>query len=285
MHAGASPLFIVFDAASVEGDTQALADRLDERLNAAGRVHEFFVVRQTGELGAATGRALHAARAAGGAVVAAGTDGTLHAVTQAVWNASLPLGLLPLGGTSPLARAYGIPGEPDAALDVLLHAHVESVPVGMLGDRIFLLGAGIDMYPGMSHGLAHAARRALTLELHQQGRMRLLRARALFVGADVALLHRLGMQQALTPAPGQLLVTAQQPMPLWRTAWQALRGARGGLEEAESIDSLAFDRLVLRSGRGQKTVDIVVDGVHRQLATPLQFECAPKPMHLLLPTA
>jgi len=115
--------------------------------------------------------------------------------------------------------------------------------------------------------------------------MRLLRARALFVGADVALLRGLGVQQVPTLAPGQLLVTAQQPMPLWRTAWQALRGACGRSEEAESIDSMAFDRLVLRSGRGQKAVDVVVDGVHRQLATPLQFECAPKPMHLLLPTS
>lgn len=80
-----------------------------ERLRAEGRHVETFVVGQGHDLAAVIGRAVNAARDARGAVVAAGGDGTLNAVAQAVWNANLPMGVLPQGTFNYFARAHGIP--------------------------------------------------------------------------------------------------------------------------------------------------------------------------------
>src|SRR5690242_12033340 len=57
-----------------------------------------------------TTRRAHEAAAEGYAVViAAGGDGTINAVAQALARTRTALGILPLGSTNDLAREYGVP--------------------------------------------------------------------------------------------------------------------------------------------------------------------------------
>lgn len=69
-------------------------------------------------------------------VVAAGGDGTLHAVVQHLWSAGLlartVVGLLPLGTGNDLARTLGIPLDPRSAAAVALSGHPR--PLDLLVD-------------------------------------------------------------------------------------------------------------------------------------------------------
>ena len=141
------PLFIVFNSASGSEDARAVSHALAQRLRTAGQPHEIFMVGRGGDLGAVIGRAVHAARAVGGAVVAAGGDGTLNAVAQVVWNANLVMGVLPMGTFNYFGRANGMPTDPDAAIDALLGSHIKPITLGMVADRVFLVNASVGLYP------------------------------------------------------------------------------------------------------------------------------------------
>jgi YegS/Rv2252/BmrU family lipid kinase len=76
-------------------------------------------------------------------VVAAGGDGTISEVMQALVGQRTALGVLPLGTVNVWARETGIPLRLDHAREVLLHGIRRRVDVGRANERYFLLMAGV----------------------------------------------------------------------------------------------------------------------------------------------
>ncbi|WP_243457644.1 diacylglycerol/lipid kinase family protein [Ottowia testudinis] len=297
-------MFIVFNAASGQADTLRASEQVASRLRTAGQAHHIFVAQAPGELGSVIGRAVHGARDAGGAVVAAGGDGTLNAVAQAAWNSRLLMGVLPLGTFNYFGRAHGMPTELDDAVDALLRARPRPVPLGLLGERVFLVNASVGLYPRLLLQREQAKRRfgrhrgvallsglrtllrggsVMTLQLHAQGQMRVVRTRTLFVGNNDLQLHALGLREALAVEQGRLAAITLQPLSTLRTLWLVLRGALGRLDGAEGVDSFAFDRLVVQPRRRATSMQVAMDGEVLRMATPLVFQTAPHPLQLLVP--
>lgn len=79
-------------------------------------------------------------------VVAAGGDGTLHEVAQALVGTSTVLGILPLGSGNDYARALGLSPDVRAAVERLAQGGPRLVDVGEANGRFYLnaLGMGID---------------------------------------------------------------------------------------------------------------------------------------------
>lgn len=95
--------------------------------------------------------ARQAGRAGYDRVVAAGGDGTVHAVLNGILGTESALGVLPLGHGNDLARALGIPLEPRAAAEFILHAPVGRMDVVRVGEKVYATVAGVGFDAETNH--------------------------------------------------------------------------------------------------------------------------------------
>lgn len=80
-------------------------------------------------------------------VVVAGGDGTVAEVVSGLAGSGMPIGIVPCGTGNLVARALGIPLQPQRAVAVALTGGTRRVDVGRFGDGeclVFTAGAGID---------------------------------------------------------------------------------------------------------------------------------------------
>lgn len=96
-----------------------------------------------------TSAARQAIEAGARLIVAAGGDGTINAVANAVAGTEAVLGVLPTGTLNHFARDLGLPPELEQAMLTLATGQVRSVDVGQVNGRIFLNNCSIGLYPSM----------------------------------------------------------------------------------------------------------------------------------------
>lgn len=89
-------------------------------------------------------------------VIVGGGDGTLSAVTQALIDTGLPLGIIPLGTANNVARTLAIPDDLEEAIDIAAGDARRTIDVGEMNGRCFLTTA--------SFGLSVAITEELTSE-------------------------------------------------------------------------------------------------------------------------
>lgn len=80
------------------------------------------------------------------AVVAAGGDGTVHAVAVGLVGTSTPLGIIPTGTADVYARELDLPRSPSDLAHLLLHGNARPIPVGEVNGQpfLFVVGVGLD---------------------------------------------------------------------------------------------------------------------------------------------
>jgi diacylglycerol kinase family enzyme len=300
------PLHIVFNPGSGHGDAEARRRRIAEACAAAGRSLQLVAVDDPRQLPALAQQAVAAARADGGVVVAAGGDGTINAVAQAVLGSGCAFGVLPQGTFNYFGRAHGIPDDPDAALQLLLTGQPQPVQVGLVNGRVFLVNASLGLYPrlledreawkrqlGRSRLVALAAllatllrgHRNLRLALELRGRQQALRTPTLFIGNNPLQLAQIGLPEAQAVQAGALAVVALRPVSRLALLGLALRGALGRLGEADQVIAFGSRALTVRPGWpwDPRGVKVATDGEVRRLRPPLQFSVSPRPLHLIRP--
>lgn len=121
-------------------------------LRALGRL-DGVQVQETSEAGTAAELAARAVREGFGRVIAAGGDGTLNGVLNGLAPdfGRAELGLVPAGTGNDLARTLGIPGDPEAAVEVLLSGRVRHLDVGRIQvgeERHWFLNASAGGFTG-----------------------------------------------------------------------------------------------------------------------------------------
>ena len=128
------PLTLLVNPASAGGKTLKLLPRVEAALDAR---HIEFRVEKTRSLEHGVELALRAVELGEVPVVVSG-DGLLGAVGGAMAGADTPLGLIPGGRGNDLARALGIPTEPEAAVEVILAGESRRIDVGEANGKRFL---------------------------------------------------------------------------------------------------------------------------------------------------
>lgn len=314
-----APLHVLMNAGSGSLD-ESHPDELRAALQASGRAWKLVPLTPP-DIEHSARLAVAAAKHAGAIVVAAGGDGTIHAVANAVSDSGCVMGVLPEGTFNYFCRAHGIATDPVEALQQLLQGQVIPVQAGRINGRLFLVNASVGLYPvlledrerfksvlGRSRLVAGLAaiysmlRRPVQMTLSMRGQadaasgqvsgQRIFRTPTLFVGNNALQLQQIGLlpataeEAALPTLARQLHAVVLAPVSTLRLFWLALRGALGSLgEEPESVWHFPFQQLeVRRHGYpGQFHVQVATDGEVRWMRTPLQFEVVPEALHLIVP--
>jgi diacylglycerol kinase family enzyme len=298
------PIFIVLNAGSGRGNSGATSATIAGVLDAAGREHHLLVVEDPLRLQATAEHAVSLARAACGVVVAAGGDGTLNTVAQAVLGSGCAFGVLPQGTFNYFGRAHGIPADTAEATRLLLTARAQPVQVGLINDRIFLVNASLGLYPqlledreawkrrlGRSRLVAFGAALATLLRAHRRlrlriehgGRARDVRTPTLFVGNNRLQMEQIGTAQAFDE--GRLAGIMLRPVGALGMLWLVLRGALARLGDADRVAAFGFDSLSVAEPRlrTRRRFKVATDGEVVRLSPPLVFRVSPEPLWLLAP--
>lgn len=299
------PIFIVFNVGSGHRDANEEKTAIGGILREGGREFEFLESSGAEPLDKLAERAVALAKARQGVVAAAGGDGTINAVANAVLGSGCPFGVLPQGTFNYFGRDNAISQDSSKAAQVLLRGRISPVQAGRVNGRLFLVNASVGLYPqiledreawksqlGRSRFVAFIsgiasllkARRQLRLQIESGGQSMSLRTPTLFVGNNRLQLTQVGIdvQHSQAVAQGQLTAVAVRPIGTLALFGLLARGMLGRLGEAEHIQSFSFRRLTVVP-KGMRRIKVATDGEIVWMQTPLVFEVAPQPLLLLVP--
>lgn len=222
-------------------------------------------------------------------VVAAGGDGTVRSVAEAVVDADRPLGVIPLGTRNHFARDVGIPLPLDRAVDALLGSADTPVDTGKVGGKLFLNNASLGLYPVFVEERRRRARvsqrwaaigGAAWWVLAQRRRLHLriddspeTRASIVFVGNNPYELEGLGLGRRASLDRGELMLVLAAPTGPWSAARLVLRALSGRLTQEKGYRSTTIREMWIDTRR--TSVRVALDGEPQRFRPPLHFRIRP----------
>lgn len=303
-----APFFIVFNACSGRDDVAATRTIIETLLTEAGRDYHLMLVENASRLPDISAEAVAHAKAQDGVVIAAGGDGTINAVAQAVLGSGCPFGVLPQGTFNYFSRTHGIPSDTAEALQVLLNSRAHPVSIGLVNDRVFLVNASLGLYPklleereaykecyGRSRLVAWWAGVMSLLHEHRPMHIHVehgdqaydLRTLMIFVSNNRLQLERIGLPEAKMVEQGQLVATVLKPVTTLTLLRLMLRGALGQLADADHIASFTFRQITVTLSPAllyrRRRIKVAMDGEVASLTVSLRFRLAPEQLLLLKP--
>lgn len=133
---GSSPM------ADHEGTIEDIREHIVASLRANGMEPE---VHETTEEDPGTEMAKKAAEEGADIIIAAGGDGTLHAVAGGLIGARSILGIIPMGTMNNIAHSLEIPRDIEKACEIIAHGRTSLIDVGEINGHIFLEVSGVGL--------------------------------------------------------------------------------------------------------------------------------------------
>lgn len=232
-------------------------------------------------------------------VVAAGGDGTINTVANALAGTGRPMGIFPFGTFNYVARRYGLPDELEAAIDTVVAGRTITIAAGEVAGRLFLNNCSFGLYTsiidarerhermfGRSRMVAALSGILTVVGQHRRPRVRVehaagrwhLRASMVFIGANPLQLDELAPEIADQVDSGALAIVVVRAIDAWRLikfAWRALFGA---VLDAPEIEAVAVQSATVSLRR--RRMRVVVDG--ELIIVPVPFEVKVRPDVLCL---
>jgi diacylglycerol kinase family enzyme len=280
-------------AGSNRGEAEA------EYLRALFRRHDLDVEVELAEGAEISAAAERAVKNGSRVVVAAGGDGTINAVAQALIGTDTVLGVLPLGTHNHFAKDLKIPLDLDAAVATVASGETAAIDVGEVNGRIFLNNSSLGLYPWIvrqrdkltRHGIPkwRALLHALVSLLRRKpkplrARIATLRERGgdtpiLFVGNNKYHVRgaRMGGREELDR--GQLWIARAPGASYFKLVLMWLRALLGF--RPKELHTMASRELLVETG--SRRTPIATDGEVTVLKSPLHFRSRPRALKVIVP--
>jgi YegS/Rv2252/BmrU family lipid kinase len=123
-------------------------------------------VRYTTPEDPGTEQAKQAASEGADIVIAAGGDGTLHAVAAGLINTQSTLGIIPIGTMNNIAHSLSIPEDIEQACAIIAGGTTRPIDVGTINEHIFLEVAGIGLEAAIFPAAEEFKSKGLKATLH-----------------------------------------------------------------------------------------------------------------------
>lgn len=235
--------------------------------------------------------------------IAAGGDGTVHHVVQALINTDGVLAVIPNGTYNHFARDLEIPLTWEEALEVALNGQTHSVDAGRINDRFFVNNVSLGLYPEMvarreERGRDYARWKAriyafygtlrkykhVTLALETEGRSELIRTHVFMVSNNSYDLERYGVEAPRDTLTGGALSVYWLPhTSRWRLMRYIARYLAGRVRTIPGFRSFRTTSLRVQSTHAHLRVGI--DGELFTLALPLTITTVPESLRVRIPVS
>ncbi|KAA9339945.1 hypothetical protein F0P96_04015 [Hymenobacter busanensis] len=233
------------------------------------------------------------------AVFAAGGDGTVSLVAQAVQALGLPMGIVPLGSGNGLSKDLGIPQDPAAAVE-LVWAHreqtIDTLSVsGHFTAHLADLGFNALVVTRFSEGTTRGPGAYVRIALqeyigYEPARYRIETETETWEGEafmlTIANARTFGSNVVINPDglldDGWFELCLIEPFPAAAAPRMLYHLYSEGFEESEYTRRLRCRRARI-AVLGQDTVQVQVDGEPLELSTPLQVSISPRSLRVLVP--
>jgi diacylglycerol kinase family enzyme len=290
---------VTFLANAGSGRQARRIEPLLEPLAAAGLDPEFRVVRKSSALPFEARRA----RDRSATVIAAGGDGTITTVAEALAGSPCALGIVPLGTFNFFARSLGLPEDPRAAVAALVDGKPTAVDVAEVNGRLFLNNASLGLYPallerreaayarfGRSRLTAYWSALRLLCTYDRPSRLRItmderatyLRSPMVFLARNAYQLEQYGMVEgAELIRQGKMALYIAPELRRWRLLLFALKMA---LRRAQPYRDFLLEGVqeVSIETRAQRRT-IARDGERAKMRAPFQFRIRPGALRVIVP--
>jgi diacylglycerol kinase family enzyme len=233
--------------------------------------------------------------------VAAGGDGTVNHVIQAVVHTEAVAAVIPTGTYNHFARDLGIPLDWRAALDVALTGESRPVDTGRINDRFFLNNVSIGLYPDLvarreKRGRDYPRWKArlyalygtmrkyphVTVAVESDTRHDVIRTHVFMVSNNSYDLERVGIEAPRTKlSEGRLSVYWLPHTPRWQLMRFAARYLAGRVRTIPGFRSFRTLRMRVQSSR--PALQVGVDGEVFSLQTPLVITAVPQSLAVRVP--
>jgi YegS/Rv2252/BmrU family lipid kinase len=290
--------FIVNRAAGSSGGDE-LANELRRKGEALGLRPDIVSLDPARDIVAEVRRAV--ARGAD-AVVAGGGDGTVSTVAACLAGTDTPLGVLPLGTLNHFAKDLAIPGELDAALEVVARGRAARIDVAEVNGRVFVNNSSLGLYPeivrhreqqqarlgrGKWHAMISASLQALRREhplsvrIEVDGASLLRRTGLVFVGNNEYCMEGLHIGQRAAIDDGRLSLYVTRRTDRTALLRLALRALFGRLEQAQDFEMMQARTVTVRTNR--RHLHVAADGEVHLMDAPLCYRIRPGALQVLVP--
>lgn len=233
--------------------------------------------------------------------IAAGGDGTVHHVLQALIHTDGVLAVIPIGTYNHFARDLEIPLRWEAALDVALHGDTHSVDAGRVNDRFFVNNVSLGLYPEMVARREARGRdyprwkarvyafygtlrkyRHVVLAVESGGRSELIRTHVFMMSNNSYDMERFGIEAPRETLTGGALSVYWLPhTSRLRLTRYIARYLAGRVRTIPGFRSFRTGHLRVQTAHDHLRVGI--DGELFTLAAPLTVSIVPQSLHVRIP--
>jgi diacylglycerol kinase (ATP) len=232
-------------------------------------------------------------------VIIGGGDGTLNAAADALVEAGLPLGILPLGTANDLARVLEIPQDSTEAARIIVEGRRRPIDLGRANDKLFFNIATMGLSARLARAMDRQTKRrfgafayALTLARIGLGHpfeatirtgQETIRVTAIQIAVGNGRYHGGGVivHEAAAIDDQLLHLYALEPHSVWRLIGKLPWLLRGKHDTLTGVISLAAPAMEVSTDR---RLSVNTDG-ELTTHTPVRFSIAPRALEVFAPAA